>query len=150
MKLKIPPVLVVMVFAGLMYLLDRFLPFGDFDFFGRNELALFLLGLAIVIMFLAIYAFSKAKTTVDPMQPDKASQLVTNGIFRYSRNPMYLAMLLILLGFGLKLGNAFNTLLAAGFVYFMNHFQIKHEEEALRQRFGKSYQLYLKAVRRWF
>lgn len=142
--------MVMLMFGGLMYLLYRFLPFGEFDFFGRNELSWFLLALAFVVMLLAIYRFGKAKTTVDPMQPDKATQLVTKGIFRFSRNPMYLGMLLILLAFGLKLGNAFNTLLAAGFVYYMNHFQIKYEEEALLQRFGKEYRLYLKAVRRWF
>lgn len=63
---------------------------------------------------------------------------------------MYLAMLLFLVAFGLRLGNAFNTLLAAGFVYYMNHFQIQTEEKALEEKFGMEYRLYRKAVRRWF
>lgn len=150
MKLKIIPPLVMAIFGFFMYLLDRFLPVGEFDFFGRNELVIFLMVLAILVFFLAIFKFYRAKTTTDPIDLSKTSRLVTSGIFKYSRNPMYLAMLMILLAFGLRLGNAFNTLLAAGFVYYMNHFQIKHEEMALSKLYGKEYQLYLKAVRRWF
>lgn len=150
MKLKVLPVLVMVGFGLLMYLLDRFLPVGEFDFFGRKELSTGLLGLAILVIFIAIFQFNRAKTTVNPMDLTKTNSLVTQGIFKYSRNPMYLGMLLILLAFGLKLGNAFNTLLAAGFVYFMNHFQIAREEEALSEHFGKEYRNYCKATRRWF
>ncbi|KPM33730.1 Putative protein-S-isoprenylcysteine methyltransferase [Croceitalea dokdonensis DOKDO 023] len=63
---------------------------------------------------------------------------------------MYLAMLFILIGFGLYLGNAFNTIIAALFVYYMNEYQIKPEEKVLTALFGKDYTLYCKAVRRWF
>ena len=63
---------------------------------------------------------------------------------------MYLGMLLFLLAFGLKLGNAFNILIAAGFVSYMNRFQIKPEEEVLREMFGKEYNIYCKLTRRWF
>ncbi len=150
MKLKLPPPLVMAGFGVLMYLLDRFLPFGDFDFFGRSELALFLFGTAFLVMLLAIVQFLRAKTTTDPINLNKTSSLVTTGIFKFTRNPMYLGMLLLLLGFGLKLGNAFNTLLAVGFVYFMNHFQIKNEEKALNAEFGKEYSFYCKMTRRWF
>ncbi|TAI49123.1 methyltransferase family protein [Flagellimonas allohymeniacidonis] len=150
MRVKIVPPLIMVAFGGLMYLLDRFLPVGEFDFFGRIELAWFLFGLAILVMFLGIFQFTRAKTTTNPIDLNQTTSLVTHGIFRYSRNPMYLGMLLMLLAFGLKLGNAFNTLLAAGFVYYMNHFQIKHEEEALEKKFGKPYRFYLKETRRWF
>ncbi len=140
----------MLLFGILMYLLARFLPFGDFDFFGRLQLAIFLGTLGVLVMFLAIFKFWRSKTTTNPINLKKTTQLVTTGIYRYTRNPMYLAMLLFLLAFGLKLGNAFNTLLAAGFVYYMNHFQIKHEEEALTSRFGKAYRVYCKETRRWF
>lgn len=63
---------------------------------------------------------------------------------------MYLALLLFLLAFGLWLGNAFNVLLAAGFISYMNRFQISHEEKALTKLFGKEFELYCKSVRRWF
>ncbi len=150
MKIKVPPVLVTLIFGGLMYLLDKFLPVGEFDFFGRNELAWVLLGAGALIGILSVAQFAFKKTTIDPLSPQKASKLVTSGLYNYSRNPMYLALLLALLAFGLKLGNAFNTLLAAGFVYWMNHFQIKQEEEVLLEKFGKEYSMYCKLTRRWF
>ncbi|MEM1258914.1 MAG: isoprenylcysteine carboxylmethyltransferase family protein [Bacteroidota bacterium] len=150
MKLKIVPPLVMLIFGCLMYLVDRFLPVGEFDFFGRREMGNILLVFGFLIIAIAIFQLKKAKTTTNPLQPGKANQLVMVGIFKYTRNPIYLGMLLFLMALGLRLGNAFNTLLAAGFVYYMNHFQIAYEEEALAQKFGKTYQLYCKAVRRWF
>lgn len=148
--MKILPPLVMLFFGCLMYLLAKLLPVGAFDFFGRRELSNVLFAMAVVIIFLGIFQFRRVKTTTNPIDLTKTKKLVTNGIFKYSRNPMYLGMLLILLGFGLRLGNAFNTLLAAGFVYYMNHFQIKHEEKALNSLFGKEYIVYCKATRRWF
>jgi len=150
MKLKLPPVVVVTLFAGFMYVLARFLPFGGFDFFGSRYLMYCLLGLAFLIGALAVFQFVRSKTTVDPMVPNKAAKLVTSGLYKFSRNPMYLAMLLLLLALGIWLGNAFNTLLAAGFVGYMNRFQIIPEEETLNQLFGKEYREYCKMVRRWF
>ena len=148
MRIKIIPPLVMLFFAGAMYILAQFLPVGQFDFFGRKELAIGLLGLAVLVMALALFQFKKVKTTTNPIDLSKTSSLVTQGIFKYSRNPMYLAMLLILLAFGLKLSNAFNTLVAAGFVYYMNHFQIRFEEEALEKKYGKVYSIYKKNTRR--
>lgn len=150
MRLKILPPVVTVVFGGVMYLLDRFLPVGEFDFFGRQEFASALFGLAVIVLFLGTFQFAKARTTTNPVDLDKTRALVSQGMFRYSRNPMYLAMLLILLAFGLNLGNAFNMLVAAGFVCYMNHFQIKHEEKALEKRFGEEYRAYCKETPRWF
>ena len=150
MKLKLPPVLVMLVFGGLMYVLAKFLPVGDFDFFGRRELSIFLLALSVLVVFISVVQFFNARTTTNPLDPKKTSKLITTGIYKYTRNPMYLGMLLFLLAFGLQLGNAFNTLLAAGFVSYMNRFQIKHEEAALEDMFGKEYRMYCKLTRRWF
>ncbi|MBO0329576.1 methyltransferase family protein [[Muricauda] lutisoli] len=150
MKMKVPPAIVMLVFGGLMYVLDKFLPVGEFDFFGKHELAMFLFGLGVVVILISVIQFFARKTTVDPLNPNKTSKLVTNGIYKFTRNPMYLGMLLFLLSFGLKLGNAFNTLVAAGFVSYMNHFQIKPEEESLMELFGKEYNIYCKLTRRWF
>lgn len=150
MKLKVPPLLVALLFAGSMWLLARYLPVGYFDFFGRTYLMAVLCSLAILIGLISLFQFLRSRTSVDPLAPAKASRLVTGGLYRYSRNPMYLALLLLLLGWGLYLGNAFNTLVAAGFVYYMNTFQIVPEEEVLAQKFGKEYQKYCIMVRRWF
>ena len=150
MRLRIPPALVMLIFGALMYVLAKFLPVGDFDFFGRNELAWFLFGLGFLIGIVAVVQFIVARTTTDPLHPQKTSKLITGGVYNYSRNPMYLGFLLILLAFGLKLGNAFNTLLAAGFVSYINRFQIKYEEEVLEEKFGKEYRIFCKLTRRWF
>lgn len=150
MKLKIPPIGVALLFTGSMYVLATYLSVGYFDFFGRTHLMVALWSVALVIGLISLFQFFRSGTSVDPLAPAKASRLVTGGLYRYSRNPMYLALLLFLLGWGLYLGNAFNTLLAAGFVYYMNTFQIIPEEEVLAQKFGKEYQKYCIMVRRWF
>ena len=150
MELKVPPALVFVCFGLMMYLLAKFLPIGYFDFFGRLLLTKILIGLGIVIALFALVQFRKASTTIDPTKPDKASNLVVNGIFKFSRNPMYLALLLLLLALGVFLGNAFNTLIAAGFVSYMNRFQIIPEERILLDKFGRSFKDYCILTRRWF
>src|SRR5690606_17246437 len=111
MKLKIPPIGVVLLFAGSMFLLAKYLPVGYFDFFGRTYLMMLLCSIALLIGLIAMFQFFKSRTSIDPMTPSKASRLVADGLYQYSRNPMYLALLLSLLAWGLYLGNAFNTLL---------------------------------------
>ena len=150
MELKLPPALVFLLFGLAMYILATFLPFGFFDFFGRLFLFKVLLVSAVLVGLLALFQFYKAKTTVDPTKPAKASNLVVNGLFKFSRNPMYLAMLLVLLALGLVLGNAFNTIIAAAFVEYMNRFQIVPEERILLNKFGRTYKEYCTLTRRWF
>ena len=150
MGLKLPPALVFILFSLLMYLVSWILPFGDFEFFGRVYLILVLMGMAVMIAIISLFQFFSSKTTIDPRTPFKTTKLVTGGIYKFTRNPMYLAILLVLLAWGLWLGNAFNTLLAAVFVGYMNKFQIKPEEEALATIFGKQFQQYCVLVRRWF
>lgn len=150
MELKVPPALVFLCFGLMMYLLAEFLPIGYFDFYGRMLLTKILAVMGIVIALLALFQFKMAKTTIDPTKPDKVSNLVVGGIFKFSRNPMYLALLLILLALGVFLGNAFNTLVAAGFVGYMNQFQIIPEERILLDKFGRSFKDYCILTRRWF
>lgn len=150
MSLKLPPVVVVFIFGAAMFLLATFLPVGFFNFFGRTVLVKILLVVLVLILSASTYKFFKAKTTVNPKDLDKTSALVTSGVYAYTRNPMYLAMLLLLIAWGLYLGNAFNTLLAAGFVSYINAYQIKPEEEILTVKFGKEFTMYTKKVRRWF
>ena len=133
-----------------MYLLATFLPVGYFDFFGRYYVVAAFLLLALILGIVSLVQFFSAKTTIDPRKPDNSTQLVTSGVYSVTRNPMYLSLLLILLALGLYFGNAFNTLLAAGFVMYMNSFQIIPEEVALRKHFGKEYEQYCVRIRRWF
>jgi protein-S-isoprenylcysteine O-methyltransferase Ste14 len=150
MELKLPPALLFLLFGFAMYILATFLPFGFFDFFGRLLLFKIMLVFGVLVGLLSLFQFYRAKTTVDPTKPSKASNLVVNGIFKFSRNPMYLAMLLVLLALGLVLGNAFNSLIAAAFVGYMNRFQIIPEERILLNKFGRTYKEYCTLTRRWF
>lgn len=150
MELKVPPVIVFLIFALCMYVLSSLLPFGVFEFFGRLVLSKVLLGLAVIVGLVSLIPFVRKKTSVHPGKPYRTSVLITNGIYRFSRNPMYFSMLMLLLALGLVLGNAFNTLIAAGFVSYMNHFQIVPEEHILLAKFGKKYKEYLAKTRRWF
>lgn len=133
-----------------MYALDSFLPVGEFDFYGRAVMIKVLFALGLLVAVLAFVQFARHKTTTNPRELEKVSALVNKGIYRISRNPMYLGLLLFLLAWGLYLGNAFNTITAAAFVSYMNAFQIRPEEEALQRKFGQAYSQYCKAVRRWF
>ena len=149
-RLKLPPALVFVLFGCLMYLLSKGLPIGQFDFFGRNELKWICSALGGVVGLSAVIQFVRAGTTLDPKHPEKSTELVVTGVYNFSRNPMYLGLLLFLLAWGLHLGNAFNTILAALFVAYMNRFQIAAEEEVLEKKYGAAYRTYCTLVRRWF
>lgn len=150
MELKLPPALVGIVFGTVMYLLALVLPFGYFDFFGRMLLSKILFALGLLLGVVALFQFYRQKTTIDPRFPEKSSVLVTHGVYKISRNPMYLAMLLVLLALGMALGNAFNTLVAAGFVGYMNRYQIIPEEKILLAKFGAAFKEFSSLTRRWF
>jgi protein-S-isoprenylcysteine O-methyltransferase Ste14 len=83
------------------------------------------------------------------MKPDSTSSLVVSGIYKYTRNPMYLGFLLLLLGWAIFLSNLASFALLPAFVVYMNHFQIRPEERALGCLFAHEYQPYLARVRRW-
>ena len=110
---------------------------GQFDFFGREFMMMALPIAAILIALIAIIQFRLKSTTISPQKLEQSTELVTNGIYDVTRNPMYLGLLLLLIAFGLYLQNAFNTMTAALFVYYINRFQIQPEEEQLTQKFGK-------------
>ena len=96
-----------------------------------------------------IVTFRKVETTVTPLHPDKASSLVTIGIYQYTRNPMYFGLLLILFSFGLYLQNLASMFVLPVYVWFISKYQIMPEEEALQKVFGDDYKNYQDRVRRW-
>ncbi len=149
MKLKVPPVGQFVLTIFLCYGISKYLPELNFQFSGQRVIYLLLAGVCFIMLALALIEFQRARTTVDPLHPDKASSLVTSGIFRFSRNPMYLGMLLLLMAFVLKTGNPINFIPVMAFVWSMTEFQIKPEEQALKEIFGEEYQSYLSKTRRW-
>jgi protein-S-isoprenylcysteine O-methyltransferase Ste14 len=105
LELKLPPLPLAVGFGVLMWAIDRWLPLQTDRSLLRTVIALATLGLAVAIIVTAIFGFRKAKTTVDPMHPEAASAIVTSGIYRFTRNPMYLGFLLALIAWAVFLGN---------------------------------------------
>lgn len=106
-----------------------------------------LLGGAIAVA--GSIGFRRARTTVNPLHPEKASALVTSGIYRYTRNPMYVGVTLVLIGIAAWLWWLPAILAPAGFVAYITRFQIGPEERALADKFGAQYEQYCRSVRRW-
>lgn len=132
----------------LLIILIKFLPhFGVLFAFPLT--AVFVAILAMIVAALGPWEFYKFKTTVDPRHLNKTSMLVTSGIYRYSRNPMYLSLVLFLFSEILWLGNWLGIVGIVIFVTYLNLGQIKREEAALAEKFGKTYLAYKQWVRRW-
>jgi len=149
LELKIPPAVVFLVCAGATWGLDLACPFAAFDFPGRQAAAHVFFLPGAVLGLGGVATFLLARTTLHTERPQRASKLVTTGIYRLSRNPMYAGLLCALVGGALALGNALALLAPAAFVAYMNRFQIRPEERALREKFGAAFDAYARSVRRW-
>ncbi|HEY9033491.1 MAG TPA: isoprenylcysteine carboxylmethyltransferase family protein [Pseudomonadales bacterium] len=149
MALKIPPPLIVLFAALMMWLTPLLGSWGQFAGSWQKPMALLLLAAGMVLFVGAVAVMLRARTTINPMHPDQCSALVTRGVFGLSRNPIYLADLLLLSAWWLWLGYWPNILWLVFFVLYLNVFQIEPEEKALRQAFGETYLRYCRRVRRW-
>ncbi len=149
LELKVPPVLQVLIIALAMYGISKLFPAFQYTFIGSNWLASgsVIVGLGIGIM--GVLEFKKAQTTVNPHTPEKSVSLVISGIYKYTRNPMYLGLLLSLLGWALYLSNGLAFILLPVFMIYMSRFQIQPEERVMMQKFEDEYRVYLTQVRRW-
>lgn len=149
LELKVPPVAVVTAFAAAMWLVSVAVPAFQFSLPLRHVLALAVCAIGVFVTVSGVVSFARAKTTVNPLKPDTATALVESGIYRLTRNPMYLGFLIALLGWAAFLANALAALLLPGFMLYMNRFQIAPEEKALSARFGAAFSAYKVRVRRW-
>jgi protein-S-isoprenylcysteine O-methyltransferase Ste14 len=149
LELKVPPVAQVIIIAIVMYGVAKIMPGLQFSSNGSNVLAigLSIMGLSSGVM--GVVQFKKAQTTVNPHTPEKSTNLVTRGIYQYTRNPMYLGLVLILLGWAFYLSHFLPFVLLPVFMIYMTRFQIQPEERIMTQKFGREYQAYLASVRRW-
>ena len=132
-----------------MWLVARSTPGLSIDIPARRLVAALSAIVGAVVAIPAVVSFRSAETTVDPREPGKASRLVVTGVYRFSRNPMYLGLLCLLFGWATWLSNvpAFLGLLV--FVLFMNRLQIQPEERAMAAQFGEEYRASMNSVRRW-
>jgi len=149
LELKIPPLLLVILFGVAMWAVSRVLPAGYFVIPGKFLLSTAVLALGGCIALLGVLEFRSAGTTVDPRTPNQSESLVVKGVYRFTRNPMYLGFLLMLVAWGIFLGSVFAALLLPLFVVYLNRFQILPEERHMRALFGEAYDRYASQVRRW-
>lgn len=149
MKLKIPPVIVFFIALGLLFGTYYLFPDLVYSFLYQRLISrVFLIGGALCA-FSGIIAFRLRSTTVDPMNPQKASTLVTHSIYQYTRNPMYVGMAMVLLGGIIRIGSPLGILSVLFFIWYITKFQIKPEEDALLKIFKEEYKSYCRKVRRW-
>ena len=147
MNNKIPPPIVTLICALIIYFSSSFFPSYTFPLF--NAMSILSLGSGLLLIFLAVNSFKKSQTTINPLQPDLASSLVTDGVFKYSRNPMYLGMLFILIFISLRFNLIGGSLVALGFVIYITKYQIVPEEIAMVKLFNDKFIAYKSRVRRW-
>jgi len=145
--IKIPPPLIVLVLIVSIYFSSKKIDLINMPL--QLEISIFILSAGILIFVNPVLQFIKSKTTVNPIQFEEVNKLVTSGIFKYSRNPMYLGMLMIVLSTSIFYLNIYSILTPLLFILWINKFQIKREEEFLIEKFGDEYLSYKKKTRRW-
>lgn len=149
LELKIPPPLVAFVLALGMWALAR----GTFTLDTGMALraggsGAFVLAAGVFVVS-ALLEFRRARTTINPLRPGNASALVRGGVYRFTRNPMYVGLLLLLLGWAVWLAAPWALLGPLAFVLYITRFQIVPEERVLARLFGAEFAEYQARVRRW-
>ena len=147
MNNKIPPPIVTLVFGLGIYFSRNLFP--NHDGLILDVFSVLLLICGIIIIRTAFLSFKNHQTTINPLNLTKTSSLVTTGIFKYTRNPMYLGMVFILLSIALKFNLYGGLIVILLFFYFITKFQIIPEENAIENLFGQEFKNYKKTTRRW-
>ena len=146
METKIPPPIVTLIFIFLIGFSNRLIEPFSFEYQTLLGVMIIICGLSVLIS--AARVFKQLETTINPMQPSQASKLAIIGPFKYTRNPMYLGMSIMLIGFGLFFGAKLTVCLVVMFVLYITFFQIIPEERAMEEKFT-DWKDYCSKVRRW-
>lgn len=141
--------IVWVVFGVGIVLLSAVMPLVRIPLPGRSVLAVGGILAGTLLALAGVLRFRRAGTTVDPRSPERASTVVSTGVYRWSRNPMYLGMALVLLGLAARESTLAGYSTALLFCAYLTHFQIVPEERALLTAFGPEYAAYMARVRRW-
>ncbi len=149
LELRIPPPAVALLLALAMGFLPDVGVLGPAPLGLRIAAGVILACIGQAISVAGMLAFRRARTTINPLKPGSASSLVQTGIYRRTRNPMYLGLLLSLGGWAVFLGHALPFLALPIFVAYIARFQIGPEERILAALFGAPYDDYRQRVRRW-
>lgn len=148
MTSRIPPPIIVVIAAVLIWTAARYTA-PAILFPGQALLALLLAVIGLVMTLLGVTGLRRTATTMNPLRAEKATTLVTRGIYRVSRNPMYLGLAIVLLAWAIYLATWLGVIVVALYVAYMDYFQIRPEERALASQFGRTFAAYRQAVRRW-
>ena len=146
-KTKFPPPLVALTFGFLINYTKNIFPVIEI----KNEIAFgsIMIISGLIILLSAIILFKKYKTTITPLKPSKATKLIVSGVYKFSRNPMYLGLLLVLSGISTILNPIGGLSLIPLFILYLNFFQIILEENSMINLFKDECLDYKKNVRRW-
>ena len=149
LELKVPPVVVFLLVGAAMWLVAGQVPQAAVQIPRALPVAIAFSLAGLWVGVKAILDFRRHGTTVHPHYPEKASAVVADGVYRYTRNPMYLALVVVLLAWAVRLGNLASFAGVPVFVAYMTRFQVKPEERILAGKFGAPYREYVASVRRW-
>ena len=149
LELKIPPPVVALFVAVAMWGVSLGDVMLEEPAFVRLALALVLAAVGVAFSISGIVEFRRAKTTVNPTKPEAASSVVTSGVFRITRNPMYVGMVVILFAWAVFLSSFWAPFGPVAFILYIQRFQIAPEERVLSAMFGAEYAAYKARVRRW-
>ncbi len=146
---KVPPPFVVVLIGAVMWMAAQIAPPFPIDSHLRLALGGTVVLAGFIFLILGFTAFGQAKTTIDPVNLERASSLVTGGIYRLTRNPMYVGFTVVLVGWAVYLAIPWASLGSIAFVLFTTRFQIIPEERVMSSKFGQAYVEYKERVRRW-
>lgn len=149
LETKVPPPLVALVIAAGMWLVTSVTPIVPLTDFVRVPVAGVLAACGVAFGLAGSLAFRRAGTTVNPLKPERASRLVTSGVYRITRNPMYLGLLLGMVALAAYFAAPSALTGPVIFAMYVVRFQIEPEERALEAKFGSAYADYKRRVRRW-
>lgn len=150
MHLRIPPPIVALIGILLIFLSKDYILILYLHPYLQNTLSILFLVIGFVIILSATKEFKKSNTTVNPMKPETSTSLVTSGIFKYTRNPMYLGLSSILLASCFYFSSLLGIIVYVPFfILYITVFQIIPEEETMKGLFNDKYLDYCSKVRRW-
>ena len=149
LELKIPPPIVTAIFALGMWAVSSLRPLLPVPALVRISIALAILLIGIGFSMAGMASFSRAKTTVNPLKPETTTSLVSSGVYRITRNPMYVGMLLVLVAWAIYLSSVWTWFGPLALSLYLTQFQIKPEERVLTKMFGSEFDAYKAKVRRW-
>jgi protein-S-isoprenylcysteine O-methyltransferase Ste14 len=149
LDLRVPPVFLTLIVAAAMWGTAPVSLSGAAGSLVRSVLAASIASAGLIFGLLGVAAFRRARTSVNPLRPSNVTSFVATGPYRLSRNPMYVGLLFVLIGWAFFLAAPANVLWLVAFVVYLTRFQIIPEERVLHSIFGATYDSYRRSVRRW-